>query len=158
MLKKALSLILVAAIAMLSVPASAQTSYAPKTIWGQVPESLKPHVTTAVLQDASGNVLASVPAVGGSFTFPDVAPGTYTVVLNNSTGVGLATSLPVVLPAAGVEQALFPADKPPGAIVAATAHGVTTAGWIAIGAAAAGITTAIVVVSKDDKGNASPSR
>jgi len=157
-LKKALSLILVAAIAVLSVPASAQTSYAPKTIWGQVPESLKPHVTTAVLQDASGNVLTTVPIVAGSFTFPDVAPGTYTVVLNNSTGVGLATSLPVVLPAAGVEQAIFPSDKPPGAIVSSHARGITTAGWIAIGAAAAGITTAIVAVSKNDKGPASGSR
>jgi hypothetical protein len=156
-LKKALSLILVAAIAVLSVPASAQTSYAPKTIWGQVPESLKPHVTTAVLQDASGNVLATVPAVGGSFTFPDVSPGTYTVVLHNSAGASMATSLPVVLPVAGVEQAIFPSDKLPAALLPAKG-GITTAGWIAIGAAAVGITTAIVVVSDNDDGNASPSQ
>jgi hypothetical protein len=114
-------------------------------------------VTTAVLQDASGNVLATVPIVAGSFTFPDVAPGTYTVVLRNSAGATMATSLPVVLPAEGVEQAIFTTDKPPAALLLAKG-GITTAGWIAIGAAAVGITTAIVVVSNNDDGNASPSQ
>lgn len=160
MLKKTVSLLLVAALALLSVPVSAQTaeSYAPRTVWGHVPESLRPHASTAALQDASASELAKVPIVGDRFVFPNVPAGSYTALLHNKDGVPIASSEAISLPHDGVAEARFSSDKVPGAVASSKAHGITTGGWIAIGAAACGITGGIVYHHHHHHGNASPSR
>lgn len=163
MLRKALSLVLIAAIDLAAVPVFAQPvapGFAPSTIWGEVPANLKVHATTAILLDAAGNPVASMPIVDGKFAFPSVAPGTYKVAVNNSAGATLATSEPVAFRADAVAQAFFRNDNPAGAAAATQGHHIGTAGWIAMGAVACGIAGGIIYHHNHhhDDGNASPSR
>jgi hypothetical protein len=170
-LKKILSLALVAALALVTVPAPAQTAvagqsgltvnYGPSTVWGIVPDGLKPYATTALLKDASGAVVQTKPVVDGLFEFTGVGPGYYVVVLQNNAGAALATSETVDYSAVDrAIQAFFPSDKVPAAYVPPPSGTLSTTGWIVVGAAAVGITAAIIAVSDDgeSKPPISPSR
>lgn len=148
--RRACSWILIAALALASAPASAQApSFAPNTIWGQVPQGLSSQVATAELLDATGNVVASVPVVGGQFDFANVAPGEYKVQVKDGAGTVLATSAPANLSAEGVVKVIFTGNAVVGA-APPPGNGVPTALIVAAGAVAIGVGTA-VVLSKDDK-------
>jgi len=155
-MKKALNLILIAGLAMAGLPAGAQ-EFAPNTIWGEVPQSVASNAANAVLQDTSGRVAATVPVIVGKFTFPEVVPGQYVVVVQDAAGKALATSYGISFTSGDVTKAIFERDRPVAAAVVG-GGGLSTTGWILIGAAAVGITTAIVIATNDDEGTASPSR
>lgn len=154
-MKKALSLISIAGLALAGLPAGAQ-DFAPNTVWGEVPQSVASNASTAVLQDTSGRVAATVPVIAGKFTFPDVVPGQYVVVVQDAAGKALATSYGISFTSGDITKAIFERDRRPAAAVVG-GGGLSTTGWILIGAAAVGITAAIVILADDD-GPASPSR
>jgi hypothetical protein len=155
-MKKALNLILIAGLAMAGLPAGAQ-ELAPNTIWGEVPQSVASNAARAVLQDTSGRVAATVPVIDGKFAFPDVVPGQYVVVVQDAAGNALATSHGISFTITDITKAIFDATRVPAAAVVG-GGGLSTTAWILIGAAAVGITTAIVIATNDDEGTASPSR
>ena len=97
-----------------------------------------------------------MPVVDGKFAFRDVVPGQYVVVLQDGAGQALATSQGISFASGATTKALFDATRIPAAAVAG-GGGLGTTGWILIGAAAVGITTAIVIATDDDQGVASPS-
>lgn len=154
-MKKALSLILAAGLALVGVPVGAQ-GYGPNTVWGVAPASASTAVN-ALLLDATSKSLATVPVVGGRFAFRDVAAGQYTVALQSATGQELARSMLVVIASGAEAEALFSSEVAAAAVVAA--GGIGTTAWILMGAAAVGITTAIVVATNNNDNNvASPIR
>ena len=158
-MKKALSLVLAAALALASVPAGAQ-GFGPNTVWGTAPAGAE-SAANAVLLDATGRVVATVPVVDGKFAFREVAAGQYNVVLQTATGQEIARSLTVNIAAGAEAEALFGATRAVAAVPPA-GGGLGTTGLLLIGAAAVGITTAIVILANDDDdeddGLASPSR
>jgi hypothetical protein len=154
-MRRALSLILIAGLALAGLPALAQ-DFGPNTIWGEVPAGVAGNAANAVLQDTGGRVVATVPVIDGKFAFRDVVPGQYVVVLQDGAGQVLATSQGISFASGATVKALFDAVRVPAAAVAG--GGLGTTGWILIGAAAVGITTAIVLLTNDDQGTASPSR
>lgn len=155
-MKKALSLILAAGLALVGVPGGAQ-GFGPNTVWGAAPATA---AVNAVLLDSTGLTMATVPVVDGKFAFRDVAPGRYTVSLQTGTGQELARSLPVDLASGGEVEALFGRNVAAAAVpTAAAGGGPSTTAWIVMGALAVGITTAVVIAANDDDTNvASPSR
>ena len=89
------------------------------------------------------------------------------VSLQTGTGQELARSLQVDLGSGSEVEALFARDNagaavPPGsttpAAAAATGGGLGTTAWILIGAAAVGITAAVIIATNDATNVASPSR
>ena len=156
-MKKALSLILAAALVLVGVPGSAQV-FGPDTIWGVVPTGAT-SAANAVLQDSTGLTVTTVPVVDGRFAFRNVVPGQYSVVLQSATGQELARSLPVVVLSGAEVEALFGTDRVAAVVPPPAGGGLGTTGWILIGAAAVGIGSAIVILANDDEpGVASPSR
>ena len=107
-MKKALSLILVAGLVLVGVPVGAQ-GFGPNTVWGVAPAGAA-SAANAVLLDATGKTLATVPVVDGKFAFRDVAAGQYTVLLQTATGQELARSLPVTIASGAEVEALFSRD------------------------------------------------
>jgi len=147
---------LIAGLAMAGLPAGAQ-ELTPNTIWGVVPQSVASNAAKVVLQDTSGRVAATVPVIDGKFAFPDVVPGQYVVVVQDAAGNALATSHGISFTSTDITKAIFDATRVPAAAVVG-GGGLSTTAWILIGAAAVGITTAIVIATNDDEGTASPSR
>jgi len=86
-----LSRVLVAAFALAAAVAAAQ-ELAPNTVWGEVPHGVANRVTSAVLFESHGNAVATVRVGGGVFSFPNVTPGRYSVVLQGDDGQTLARS------------------------------------------------------------------
>jgi hypothetical protein len=161
MLRRTVALALIAGLALAGAPLMAAQDYAPNTIWGEVP-SYAASAANAVLLDASGNVVAMVPVVGGQFSFSNVQPGRYFVQLTDGATVELARSHAADLASTGVVKALFDENRPPAAALVGTTTttggGIGTTGWVLIGAAAAGVTTAIIIASDNDEGPASAAR
>ena len=154
-MRKAFSWLLVAALALSTVPATAQT-FPPNTIWGQVPQGLSGNVSSVVLLDLNGNVVATVPVVDGRFEFRDVVPGNYTVQLKDATGGVLATSPTVNLTGGGVVKVIFTGNAIVGAVPPAGGH--STALIVAGGAIAIGIGTAIVINNSKNNPPNSPKK
>jgi hypothetical protein len=163
-MKKAIRLILAAGLVLAGVPGGAEM-FGPNTVWGSAPPSASA-ATNAVLLDVTGKSGAMVPVIDSRFAFRDVPAGHYVVSLQIGTGQELARSLQVDLGSGSEVEALFArgnagAAVPPGstAPAAATGGGLGTTGWIIIGAAAVGITTAVILATNDNDTNvASPSR
>lgn len=153
MLRKVLCLVLVFAWTTLPIAA---LDFGPNTIWGEVPQGVT-NAANAVLQDAGGRVVATVPVIDGRFVFADVAPGQYVIVLQDGAARALATSEPVSQAGAAVSRAVFAARRVPAA-VATSGGGLGTTGKILIGAATVGITTAVVIATTGNEGVASPTR
>ena len=153
-MRRALSLILIAGLALAGLPALAQ-DFGPNTIWGEVPQGVVGNAANAALQDTGGRVVATVPVIDGKFAFLNVPPGEYLVVVQDGAAKLLATSRGISFASGATVKALFDAVRVPAAAVAG--GGLGTTGWILIGAAAVGITTAIVLSTNDDQGVASPS-
>ena len=79
--------------------------------------------------------------------------------MQDGAGTALATSHGISFASGATTKAIFDATRVPAAAAAAGGgKGIGTTGWILIGAAAVGITTAIVIATNGDEGNASPSR
>jgi hypothetical protein len=167
MVKKATSLCLAVGLTFLGIPLGAAQGL-PNSISGTVPGGLE-GVANAVLQDASGKNVTMVPVTGGKFTFKSVAPGEYFVALFSVTGQRIARSCSVALATGTQRETSFdcpvPAAAPPAAptapappAAAAARGGIGTTGWVLIGAAAVGITTAVVIATNKDEGAASPIR
>jgi len=146
---------LVAGVALAGVPLTAQ-QHAPDTLWGEVP-SWAASASNAVLLDASLNVVATVPVVGGRFAFENVRPGQYWVVLNAAAGVDLARSHAAQMTLSSVVRAIFDEIAPAAAAAAAGGGGFGTTQWILTGIGVAGIATIIYFATRDDDGVASPS-
>jgi len=158
MLRKTLSLALAAALCLGALPVGAQ-DFGPNTIWGEVPSGAEANGANAVLQDASGRVIASVPVIDGKFAFRDVTAGDYVVLIQDGAAKTLAQSEGVNLPSGAVAKVLFTTTRRvPAAVVPGGGGGLGTTGWVILGAAAVGITTAVVVATRGDEGTASPSR
>ena len=156
-MKKAISLVLAAALALVSVPVGAQ-GFGPDTVWGTAPAGASSAANAALL-DTTGKTLATAPVVDGKFAFRNVAAGQYTVLLLTATGQEIARSLPVVILSGAEVEALFGTDRVAAVVPPAAGGGLGTTAWILIGAAAIGITTAIVIATNDDEPDvASPSR
>jgi hypothetical protein len=155
MMKKAISLFLAVGLAFSAVPAGAQ-AYGPNTVWGAVPQGQE-GVVNAVLLGPSGKILSMVPVVDGKFAFRDLGPGDYTVALYTSGGVQVVRACPVQLASGGTLEAVFTC-APAAAAPVAPKGGISTTAWVLMGAAAAGITAAIVIASDEDEGQASPAR
>jgi hypothetical protein len=155
MIRKALSLVLAAGLALSALPVGAQ-DFGPNTIWGEVPGGIT-NAANAILQDGSGRAIATVPVIDGKFAFRDVVPGQYVVVLQDGAGRALATSEGISFASGATTRALFGATRVPAAVVPA-GGGLSTTAWVLIGAAAVGVTTAIVIATNNDQGTASPSR
>jgi hypothetical protein len=170
MMKKAISLVMAAGLALAGVPAGAQGL--PDSITGTVPGGLE-GVANAVLLDASGKTLSMVPVTEGKFTFRNVAPGEYSVGLYSASGQRIAKSCALTLASGATRETSFdcpapagapPAEAPPAAAppttptAAATGGGIGTTAWVLIGAAAVGITTAVVIATNEDEGVASAIR
>jgi hypothetical protein len=163
MLKRATSLLMAVGLALAGMPVGAQAL--PDSISGAVPGGVE-GVANAVLQDASERSLSMVPVTNGAFIFRSVAPGEYYVALFSASGQRVARSCSVVLATGTRKEISFdcplpaaPAAAPTAAAsVAAPGGGMGTTGWVLIGAAAVGITTAVVVATDEDDGAASPSR
>ena len=156
MLRRALSAILASALCLASLPAGAQ-DFAPNTLWGEAPSDVVANAANAVLQDSSGRPVLTVPVVEGRFAFRDVPPGDYVVLLQDGAGKTLARSQTASLTSGAVTKALFASTRPAVAVVGGE-KGLGATGWVILGAAAVGITTAVVVASRGDQGTASPSR
>ena len=156
-MRRALSLILIAGLALAGLPAGAQ-DFGPNTIWGEVPAGVTGNAANAVLQDTGRRVVATVPVIDGKFAFLNVPPGQYVVVVQDGAGKVLATSQGISFASGATVKAIFDATRVPAAVVASGGGGLGTTGWILIGAAAVGITTAIVIATNDDEATASPSR
>jgi hypothetical protein len=167
MTRKVLSFVLSAGLVLVGVPGSTEV-FGPNTVWGSVPAPVS-DAANAILLDGAGNTLSMVPVVDGKFAFRDLPPGQYSVALRAAAGREVARSLPVDLAAGEEQEAVFSGDKaaaavPPPASAPATAPATTgggglgRTGWILIGAAAVGITTAVIIATDDDEGVASPSR
>ena len=156
-MRRALSLILVTGLALAGLPGLAQ-DFGPNTIWGEVPAGVAANAANAVLQDTAGRVVATVPVTGGKFTFLNVAPGEYVVVVQDGAAKLLATSHGISFASGATSKALFDETRVPAAAVSGGGGGLGTTGKILIGAAVVGITTAIVIATGDDEGTASPSR
>jgi hypothetical protein len=156
-MRRALNLILVAGLALAGLPALAQ-DFGPNTIWGEVPAGVAANAANAVLQDTAARVVATVPVIDGKFAFLNVAPGEYVVVVQDGAAKLLATSHGISFANGATSKALFDATRVPAAVVSSGGGGLGTTGWILIGAAAVGITTAIVIATNDDEGVASPSQ
>ena len=82
------------------------------------------------------------------------------VALQTGTGQELARSLSVPIGSGAEVEALFGPDRAAAAVARPRPRaGLGTTAWILIGAAAVGITTAVVIANDDDNDNvASPSR
>jgi hypothetical protein len=157
MVKEALSLFLAAGLVLTAVPGGAEV-FGPNSVWGAVPRGLE-GVANALLLDASGKTLAMVPIVDGKFAFRDVAPGEYTVGLYTASGQQVTRSCSLSLARGAEKETSF--DCPPPAaqpVAPAPRGGLSTTTWILLGAAAAGVTTAIVIATSGDEGVASPTR
>jgi len=153
-LRKTVALALVAGLALMGAPSMAQT-YGPNTVWGEVPSGASA-AATAVLLDNSGNTIGTAPVVGGKFSFENVQPGQYVVVLTDAASAELARSRVAQMVSGGVVKALFDSTRP---VAAATGGGgLGTTGWVLIGAGAVGLGTIIYFATNDDEGAASPSR
>jgi hypothetical protein len=155
-LRRTVAVALIAGLCLVGAPLVAAQNYAPNTVWGEVPASAA-SAANAVLLDASGNVVNTVPVVDGKFSFPNVQPGRYFVLLTDAATAELARSHAADLVSSGVVKALFD-ETPPAAIVPTSGGGIGTTGWVLIGAGAAGITTAIIIASDEDEGVQSPAR
>jgi hypothetical protein len=155
MLRRTLAWVLVAGLALAGVPVAAQGTHSPDTIWGEAP-SWAASASSAVLLDASLNVVATGPVVGGKFAFENVVPGQYWVVLNDATGVEQARSRPAQVSLGAVVKAIFDELKPVAAAAARGGFG-TTAG-ILTGIGVAGIGTIIYFATNDDDNVATGSR
>jgi hypothetical protein len=156
MMKKATSLLLAAGLALAGVPLGAQT-YGPNTVWGTVPQGQE-GAANAVLLDASGKTIATVPVIDGKFAFRDLAPGDYTVGLYTAAGLQIVRACPLQLASGATLEAVFTCAPPAAVAAPAAKGGISTTAWILMGAAAAGITAAIVIASGEDEGQASPYR
>lgn len=156
MWRRALSAILALALSLASLPAGAQ-EFGPNTVWGEVPADAVANAANAVLQDAGGRPVLTVPIVEGRFAFRDVPPGDYVVLVQDGAGQTLARSQTASLASGAVAKALFASTRPAVAVVGGE-KGLGATGWIILGAAAVGITTAVVVASRGNQGAASPSR
>jgi hypothetical protein len=157
-MRKALSLILIAGLALAGLPALAQ-DFGPNTIWGEVPSGVSGNAANAVLEDTGARVVATAPVIDGKFAFRDVPPGSYVVVVKDGAGNVLATSLGVTFASGATAKAIFDATRLPAAAVAPSGGGIGTTGLILIGAAAVGIATIVLVATNDDDDdNVSPSR
>ena len=157
MMKRALSLVLAAALVLVGVPGGAQ-GFGPDTIWGVAPAGAS-SAANAVLQDSTGLTVTTVPVVDGKFAFRNVVPGQYSVVLQSAAGQELARSLPVTILSGAEAEAVFGATRVAAVVPPPAGGGLSTTGWILIGAAAVGIGTAIVILANDDEPDvASPSR
>jgi hypothetical protein len=161
---KAFSLFLATGLALAGLPVGAQDL--PNSIKGSVPAGIE-GVANAVLQDTSGKNLSMVPVTEGKFTFRNVAAGEYYVGLFSSSGQRIARSCSVTLATGATRETSFDCPAPAAAPVSSTttpaattaaAHGMGRTGWIVVGAAAVGITTAVVIATNKDEGVASGSR
>jgi len=155
MMRKGLCLLLALGLAVVAAPLGAQ-DFGPNTIWGEVPASVLPNAANAVLQQ-NVRVVAMVPVIDGKFAFRDVPPGDYVVIVQDGAGRTLATSQPVSFPSGAIAKAIFDATRVPAAVVP-SGGGLSTTAWVLIGAAAVGVTTAIVIATNNDQGTASPTR
>jgi hypothetical protein len=155
MMRRAVTWILIAGLALAGAPLAAAQQYAPDTLWGEAP-SWASSAANAVLLDASYNVVATVPVVGGQFAFENVVPGQYWVVLNDATGVEVARSRTAQMSLGAVVKALF--DENPVAAAAVGGGGFGTTAWILTGIGLAGIGTIIYFATNDDDGVATPSQ
>lgn len=174
MSKKAVSFALAAGLSLAGIPVGAQGL--PNSISGTVPGGVE-GVANAVLLDASGKTLSMVPLTEGTFVFRNVAAGEYSVALYSASGQRIARSCAVSLASGDARETAFdcpaPAAAPPpaapaattatattatDAAAAATGRGISTTRWILMGAAAVGITTAVVIATDDDEGVASAIR
>ncbi len=160
-MKKAVSLFVAAGLALAGIPVGAQDL--PNSIKGSVPAGIE-GVASAVLQDTSGKDVSMVPVTEGRFTFRNVAPGEYWVGLYSASGQRIVRSCSVALASGAAKETSFdcpaPAAAPPPATTPAAAArgGIGKTGWIVIGAAAVGITTAVVIATNQDEGVASATR
>jgi hypothetical protein len=155
-MKKAISVVLAAGLVCSAAPVGAQT-YGPNSIWGAVPQGQE-GIANAVLLDPAGKTLSMVPVVEGRFAFRDLTPGDYTVGLYTTAGQQVIRACPLQLASGATLQADFSCAPPVAAAPAAKSGGISTTAWILMGAAAAGITAAIVIASGEDEGQASPVR
>jgi hypothetical protein len=156
-IRKASSALLIAAFLLAGLPASGQT-FAPNTIWGQVPQGLAGNVASVELVDAAGNVVATAPLINGRFEFPNVTPGDYTVRLVDASNGTIVTSPRVTLVSGDVVKVQFTGDKVAGA-AAPGGGGPSKTMIVAGGAAVIGVGTAIVLYNRHHGNNpASPKR
>jgi hypothetical protein len=146
MIKKAFSLFVAVGLALGGVTVGAQT---PNSISGTVPQGAK-NAANAILMDSAGNNLSMMPIAEGRFGFRDLAPGKYVVALFTASGQQIERSCPLDLTSGSALQTSWDCQPVAGFI--------STTGWILMGAAAAGITTAVVIATDDDEGPASPIR
>ena len=156
MLRRTLAWILVAGLALAGMPAAAQGTHSPDTIWGEAP-SWAASASNAVLLDSNLNVVATVPIVGGQFAFENVVPGQYWVLLNDATGVEVARSRTAQMTLAAVVKAIFD-ETVPVAAAAGGGGGFGTTAWILTGIGVAGIGTIIYFATNDDDNVATGSR
>jgi hypothetical protein len=162
-MNKAVGLFVAAGLAIAGIPVGAQDL--PDSIKGAVPKGIE-GVANAVLLDASGKTLSMVPVTEGKFTFRNVAPGEYSVGLYSASGQRIARSCSLTLASGAAKEASFDCPAPAPAAPAPTettptaaAHGgIGRTGWIVIGAAAVGITTAVVIATNENEGVASATR
>jgi hypothetical protein len=160
-MKKAFRLFLVTGLALAGIPVGAQDL--PNSIRGSVPAGIE-GVASAVLQDASDKTISMAPVTEGKFTFRSVPPGEYYVGLFSPSGRRIARSCVLSLASGTSREASFDCPLPaaaaaPAATPAAPAGGgIGRTGWIVIGAAAVGITTAVVIATNEDEGVASATR
>jgi hypothetical protein len=169
MFERAIRLFLAAGLAFAGAPARAAQGL-PNSISGTVPGGVE-GVASAVLQDAAGRSLAVVPLADGRFVFRNVAPGDYFVALFGASGQRIARSCSLAVATGAQRETSFdclaPAEAPPAgpaapapasAAAVAGRGGMGTTGWVLVGAALVGITTAVVIATNGDEGPASPTR
>jgi len=157
---KTFGLFLALSLALAGIRVRAQDL--PNSIKGSVPAGVE-GVANAVLLDKSDKTISMVPVTDGKFTFRDVAPGEYSVGLYTASGQRVARSCSLTLASGAAKEASFdcpvPAAVAPATTSTAAAQGgMSTASWIVIGAAAVGITTAVVIATNKDEGVASAIR
>jgi hypothetical protein len=153
-MRRTLAWVLAAGLAWAGTPAAAQT-YSPNTIWGEAP-SWAASASNAVLLDSSLNVVTTVAVVGGQFTFENVLPGQFRVVLSDAAGVELARSRAAQMSLDAVVKAIFDEVVPTAATVPGDGGFGTTA-RVLTGIGVAGIGTILYFATNDDDGVASPS-
>jgi len=154
MMKKAISLLLAAGLALSAVPVGAQ-AYGPNTVWGTVPEVRKTRPRRppgSLRQDHRDRAVDR-----RQVRIPQRHPRRlHRGPLHRRRSAGHQGLPP------GARERLRAGGRlhvcPRGGSGRPAGGGISTTAWILMGAAAAGVTTAIVIASGEDENVASPIR
>jgi hypothetical protein len=149
----------VLALLLAASPALPASPEPEPSMWGVVPEPLRPQAVQVVSEKLGGERVATMPAPSdGRFAFGNLAAGDYVVRLVGASGQTVAQSqVARVQPDTSVEVRFEDSQMSPAPVFGGGGGGASKALLIAGAAAIAGVGT-VIAIKSDDPRPASPSR